>query len=272
MPQAITCTIDGCDRDKIMARGLCSRHYKRWYRYGDATAGQPLRVPRPEMCEVEGCGRKTESLRWCSKHYMRNRRHGSPTAGRDRLPAPGACRVDDCGKVPESRGLCSAHYTRWQKYGDPVGRPAPRPDAVCRVGECGDPVEAQGYCNKHYKRWRRTGSAVRNCPSCGEDLGDVRGTFCSDACTPGWLDGDNRVRRKRGKIPRAIAIPMLVERDGGDCSLCAGPLDFSIAWPDPRSVSIDHVYPVSLGGTNAPENLALAHFSCNLRKSNRVAA
>ena len=75
MPQS-TCSVDECERDKIMARGLCSPHYKRWYRYGDPTAGQPLRTPRPETCEAEGCERKTDRLKWCGKHYMRLLRHG----------------------------------------------------------------------------------------------------------------------------------------------------------------------------------------------------
>ena len=34
--------------------------------------------------------------------------------------------------------------------------------------------------------------------------------------------------------------------------------------------TIDHVMPVSLGGTDDPENLALACFHCNRRKSNNV--
>src|SRR5690625_7857092 len=79
-----------------MARGLCSPHYKRWYRYGDPTAGQPLRTPRPETCEAEGCERKTDRLKWCGKHYMRLLRHGDPLGGRDRLPAPASCIREGC--------------------------------------------------------------------------------------------------------------------------------------------------------------------------------
>ena len=36
-----TCTIDGCDRQHN-ARGLCTAHYERWSKYGDALAGEPV--------------------------------------------------------------------------------------------------------------------------------------------------------------------------------------------------------------------------------------
>jgi 5-methylcytosine-specific restriction endonuclease McrA len=34
--------------------------------------------------------------------------------------------------------------------------------------------------------------------------------------------------------------------------------------------SLDHVVPISKGGTDEPENLKLAHFICNVRKGNKV--
>lgn len=264
-----TCTVDGCERSKIMARGLCSPHYKRWYRYGDPLAGQAFRDPKPELCSVDGCGRQAKTRLWCGKHYMRLLRHGDPEGGRDRNPSPSDCAVAGCPHAPYVRGWCARHHSRWRRYGDPLGAAEPSPDRPCVVGGCADIVDALGYCNKHYKRWRRNGVAERSCPSCGDDLGDVRGTFCSDECVPGWIEGDAQVRRSRGKISRHVAIPTLLGRDGDMCSLCTEPLDLGIAWPDLMSVSIDHVHPVSLGGTNDIDNLALAHFGCNVRKSNR---
>lgn len=44
MPE-VTCTIDGCDNTKIMARGWCGPHYKRWYRHGDPLAQVNRRAP-----------------------------------------------------------------------------------------------------------------------------------------------------------------------------------------------------------------------------------
>jgi hypothetical protein len=36
--------------------------------------------------------------------------------------------------------------------------------------------------------------------------------------------------------------------------------------------TVDHIVPLSLGGSDRPENLALACFHCNRRKTNRLAA
>lgn len=38
------CSIEGCDRG-VLARGLCLPHYQRLKRYGDPTAGGPMKTP-----------------------------------------------------------------------------------------------------------------------------------------------------------------------------------------------------------------------------------
>ncbi len=40
--------------------------------------------------------------------------------------------------------------------------------------------------------------------------------------------------------------------------------------PDLMTPSIDHVVPLSRGGSNHPSNLQLAHLLCNLSKGNRI--
>lgn len=67
-----------------------------------------------------------------------------------------------------------------------------------------------------------------------------------------------------------LTVAELAERDGVACSICAEPVDLALAWPDRMSASRDHVVPVTHGGTNAADNLRLAHLSCNSRKGNRV--
>jgi 5-methylcytosine-specific restriction endonuclease McrA len=61
------------------------------------------------------------------------------------------------------------------------------------------------------------------------------------------------------------------ERDGWICGLCDTPVDPTLRYPDPMSVSIDHVVPVSLHGDHSMANVQCAHLSCNLSKNNRVA-
>jgi 5-methylcytosine-specific restriction endonuclease McrA len=55
----------------------------------------------------------------------------------------------------------------------------------------------------------------------------------------------------------------VIERDGLWCRLCGGDVHLS-------DVDIDHVVPVSLGGTDKLDNLQVTHSRCNRSKGNRV--
>ncbi|MFF4848781.1 HNH endonuclease [Streptomyces sp. NPDC001194] len=62
----------------------------------------------------------------------------------------------------------------------------------------------------------------------------------------------------------------LVKRDGSDCRLCDTAIDLGLKFPDPFSVSIDHVLPRAKGGSDAAVNLQLAHLRCNIVKRDRL--
>jgi 5-methylcytosine-specific restriction endonuclease McrA len=62
--------------------------------------------------------------------------------------------------------------------------------------------------------------------------------------------------RRKGNYGRLYRL--LVERDGEKCAFCGSV----------EKLQIDHIKPVSLGGTNNPENLQLLCFPCNKNKSN----
>jgi len=64
----------------------------------------------------------------------------------------------------------------------------------------------------------------------------------------------------------------IYQRDIWMCGLCDAAVDNELAYPHPMSASLDHVQPLSKGGTHTWENLQLAHLTCNLSKGNRVAA
>lgn len=57
---------------------------------------------------------------------------------------------------------------------------------------------------------------------------------------------------------------------GGSCYLCQRPVSSPEEWPigviGPSRPTIDHVVALSVGGTNAQTNLALAHERCNERR------
>ncbi len=75
-------------------------------------------------------------------------------------------------------------------------------------------------------------------------------------------------RRRMAKRCNGQMIPYIraeiFERDGWICQLCAEPVE-----SDP---TIDHIVPLSVGGEDSPENVQLAHRSCNSSKQAKVAA
>lgn len=58
----------------------------------------------------------------------------------------------------------------------------------------------------------------------------------------------------------------IFDRDGWICGICDDPVDRAMEYPDPMSVSLDHIIPLSKGGSHTPENVQCAHLDCNLRK------
>ena len=64
----------------------------------------------------------------------------------------------------------------------------------------------------------------------------------------------------------------IFDRDGWVCQLCETPIDRDLKWPDPMSVSLDHIMPITLGGHHTRANSQAAHFRCNQSKGNRVVA
>jgi hypothetical protein len=72
----------------------------------------------------------------------------------------------------------------------------------------------------------------------------------------------------RRAIPRKVRS-RIIARDGHTCSYCGGEGDLTHG-PDGEWWRLDHVMPVSRGGSDEEDNLALACAGCNIRKSDHV--
>jgi hypothetical protein len=69
------CRATACDRMKILAQGLCSKHYKRWHQgILDVDIDH---IPRRQVPQCR-CGRNIYSDGLCSAHWQRQRLHGDP--------------------------------------------------------------------------------------------------------------------------------------------------------------------------------------------------
>jgi 5-methylcytosine-specific restriction endonuclease McrA len=61
----------------------------------------------------------------------------------------------------------------------------------------------------------------------------------------------------------------ICERDRWLCGICKKAVSRERQHPDPLCASLDHIIPVSKGGTSDPANLRLTHLRCNLVRRNR---
>jgi 5-methylcytosine-specific restriction endonuclease McrA len=139
------------------------------------------------------------------------------------------------------------------------------PAQVCALTECEAefvPVKAgQRCCSERHGKllWNR------------ESRADGR------QAPPAWTDRrrDNHHRRRALKRAAAVGEPVVfavvAERDRWRCGLCGKRVRADKVWPHPLSPSLDHIVPLSRGGTHEPVNVQLAHLVCNTAKGNRGA-
>lgn len=67
-----------------------------------------------------------------------------------------------------------------------------------------------------------------------------------------------------------VDLEQLWGDDGGACQLCGDAIDIARTFPDPLSKSVDHIVPLSKGGTHEQSNLQWTHLVCNQRKGATV--
>ncbi len=80
-----------------------------------------------------------------------------------------------------------------------------------------------------------------------------------------------RAQKKSNAHADRVLAAKVYERDGWICGICDTPVDPALAYPDPMSVSLDHIVPLSLGGEHTEANTRCSHLTCNVRRGNRVA-
>jgi len=86
-------------------------------------------------------------------------------------------------------------------------------------------------------------------------------------------EGRSRVQRRRARLRNAETEVFtdleIFERDGWMCGICGEPVDRSLKAPHARSVSLDHIIPVSKRGPHTRANVRATHLRCNQIKSAR---
>lgn len=60
------------------------------------------------------------------------------------------------------------------------------------------------------------------------------------------------------------------DRDGWLCHLCGELIDRTATRTDWMRVTLDHVIPLSKGGTHTYDNVRASHYRCNMAKGNSL--
>lgn len=260
------CSESGCDR-LVLARGICSMHYKR-------QARAEGRWNETKLVECTVCGTKVE------RSSGGGRKYGNVCSTTCRqLLNPGKTFYESC-KLPDD------HWGRW------IGKTSVWPRGGWKnCAWCDDQfaVTSAGklYCSELCRAEKRrdsertkngwvaadlTASLDRYCERCGKEYRSPYSgrVHCSDFCRD--ADADDR-RKSRGTalhhgwISRFDRLK-IYERDDYICWLCGEPVNRDAdPQKDDWAPSLDHVVPRSRGGSHDPENLRTAHRWCNSVRS-----
>jgi 5-methylcytosine-specific restriction endonuclease McrA len=123
----------------------------------------------------------------------------------------------------------------------------------------------------------------RECQHCGkvyEKRSSERGFYCSQPCAnpKKWPSEAERYvakkRRRRAMLRGAESEPytmdQIAELTDFNCAICGTYVNMNLTGLDENGPNLDHIVPLSRGGSGLKENIQLAHRRCNLRKGARV--
>lgn len=106
-----SCTMHDCP-NKVVAKGLCMKHYRRLLRNGTTKL-----TPREQrICSVDGCNQPFESVDYCSRHYRKWKEYGNPHYEGYDVAKGKTCVLSLCTKEVRCKGLCSTHYASYISY------------------------------------------------------------------------------------------------------------------------------------------------------------
>lgn len=243
-----TCTVDGCERPHL-ARGMCHGHYY--------TSRIKVDDYTDAVCPT------------CRAEYRRNRKATGP----------------GCRSCNTRAGMVESYRRGQRKPREKVPR---WPSCSVRVINCKRCAvlftvhTGRKYCNDECAReaaMEAGGFRNRLCRDCGESPVGLYVTYCEACRSRRYLASRKAHRAKRRALKRdpnadRIDPTAVFERDNWKCGICHRKVNPVLTHPHPRSASLDHIVPLSplWGGTHTLSNVQLAHLSCNMKKSDRIAS
>lgn len=184
---------------------------------------------------------KTDKRKWCSMRCYRKLRPCIRT--KHKLICAGCGNQFDSDDV--RRTYCSVTCSNRHKHNSEV-------DCICVV------------CNKHFK----AKAYHRSSECCSNLCRDKRRRRKPERYV--FLRSYRRKRWQAVKQHEYVDESIVFKRDRWRCHICGKKISASVKWPNPLSPSIDHVIPISKGGSHTYTNVMAAHLGCNQRKQDRT--
>jgi hypothetical protein len=226
------------------------------------------REPCPEFRTIE---ERTFKCKNCGKTYVNKRQRGEGE--------------EFCSRQ------CSDDYRRKERDRKVLERIKPK-KRICSI--CGNEyikVLSSLFCSdecrkEHYRRLeqRRVDSKsiimTSTCKECGKEFSYksykriIEKAYCSDKCMHKALRRNSRHKRRRlikQSIKETISMDYLIKKYHGRCQICDCKVHRSNGkdW-SPNIATIDHIVPVSKGGTHTYDNVQLLCAICNSRKCDNM--
>jgi 5-methylcytosine-specific restriction endonuclease McrA len=80
--------------------------------------------------------------------------------------------------------------------------------------------------------------------------------------------GAKRRALKRGAETEIFTHVEIFERDRWKCGICRKRISKRLKYPHPMSASLDHIIPLSKGGSHMRAGVQASHLTCNVKKHN----
>jgi 5-methylcytosine-specific restriction endonuclease McrA len=219
-------------------------------------------------CSVDGCAGDVIARGWCSKHYQKWRKYGDPMEGRGQ----------DFRKAvdfEDGTRLCSGCYERQplevfdKDPGGTLGRKSRC--KACRSAQ----MRALYASNREEKL-----ASVREYRNANRDVvreSDSRRYARHREKRIALATESAHLRRSRilqKSNDRGISRHSLRKRHGDNCCYCGRSMSFRAGTRgvyNPGLATIEHIVPISKGGSHTWGNVTLACWECNIRRGNRDA-
>ena len=143
---------------------------------------------------------------------------------------------------------------------------------------CSDKCRENSLGKNNIKIKREKIKLKKLCKECGVDFETSHSSmrFCSGYCRKRNKAKSNELKRRKyyQEGDTSISLIKLIDRDDNICHICNKICDINDYYVDDNGTiitrnsypSIDHVIPLSKGGTHTWDNIKLAHRLCNTRK------